>query len=1161
MKALWCITIVLALALPRAARGQATTPARPPAAAPAPPAGAEPAAVAPPAPPAPPAAESPAESPAESTASQEEELAPSDGDPAEAGVADAAALTVPEGQELTLDLRSCEEVAATRRRRDGTLELPSPGEDTPAIQWTTWELRGTFIDATGPLREVLGDLLQRHRPFTDDSRKKLRGQLAELGYHLSAVDAIVDGAGTKLAITLEPRPLVRSVEVRTQVELGLSDLVTLRPFRTVVLDDEVARRMRLRAGTYLPWLPAERACEILREKQRIEEFLRSEGFFEAKADVEADFQGKNAARLRVALRLGPPYRLRVMVARPGTLALSEAEIRAQFGRERNCLLTIPVRILCDNRFTEEQFLAELRQLTREYRKRGFPSVRIVPNYDPRSSFERSTKTVDVTLTIDERRRIDVIFEGHDPNRFLHDKLLSLLTFEEVGSATDFEIQKSAAALTTYLQGRGHFDARVTWRRERFASMDHIIFRISAGPQRRVQRVEIRYVDAQGRLVDRGKVAPQELIDAIATRSYGNVVRLLSNTPPITAEQLEHDADRIARVYRKHGYYNTHVEVAAGPSPEALGSVAATLALASTTASDGDLYVRFIVEEGVRTTLQTVQLALPDASQPAGTAEDIVLRSQADRELCAQLLAALGDDQALGWRNLALAPQSQHCSAPVGIPYQEELRDKAADRVRGVLISQGRPDVEVEADPLDPRQAHLVLRLRVRHLEQRRLGRVILRGNFRTDSNIILRELGFRTGTPLTGDLASQGLSRLRATGLFNAVDVTYLEGGGDLSHAVVRVEERFDARMQLDLEAGASYLNGRDANLFTKVRVALPNLWGKGITLDTAATLGTQQIFLDTSVRIPSFLVRWSPVAFDTELSAFLRQQDTDRFGSLLTQGLTLASSRTWQRNSVGGRAARALSTALRYDFRLRDRQLETIRPAGTDSAESRIPVTTRTGALALTFEWEQRVTQKGTLSPLAPEDGFRLQASISVASPYLLGQDTFLKLSAGAQAYWPLSPRLLVRTDLRYDHGIPLGGEVVLPEVERFFAGGDSTVRGYDEDRLATEIIEEAVPPFSDITQLRVLAAGGNIRALTSVDAQLKVYKSVASAVFLDAGVVTNDWRAAGLDDIRPGTGMAVRYLFPFGAVSLEYAIPLRTKLGDDPRGRIHFGFAMRFD
>ncbi len=113
----------------------------------------------------------------------------------------------------------------------------------------------------------------------------------------------------------------------------------------------------------------------------------------------------------------------------------------------------------------------------------------------------------------------------------------------------------------------------------------------------------------------------------------------------------------------------------------------------------------------------------------------------------------------------------------------------------------------------------------------------------------------------------------------------------------------------------------------------------------------------------------------------------------------------------------------------------------------------------------------------------------------------------------------------------------------------------------IHAEIIEQGVPPYSSTRQVRVLAAGGNIRAIASVDAQLRITGPLAAAMFSDAGIVTNDWRAADTGDIRPGAGMAVRVILPFGAVSLEYAVPLRPRLGDDPRGRIHFGFAMRFD
>src|SRR5262249_34740688 len=159
---------------------------------------------------------------------------------------------------------------------------------------------------------------------------------------------------------------------------------------------------------------------------------------------------------------------------------------------------------------------------------------------------------------------------------------------------------------------------------------------------------------------------------------------------------------------------------------------------------------------------------------------------------------------------------------------------------------------------------------------------------------------------------------------------------------------------------------------------------------------------------------------------------------------------------------------------------------------------------------------RSGTLQQLAPEDGYRWNAQASFASPALLGQDTFVKLLIGGTKYWPIGSNLILRGDLRYDQGIPLRGAVLLPEVERFFAGGDTTVRGYDDDRLATEIITVGVAPLGNLDQIRIVPAGGNIRVMGSIDAEVRITKLLASGIFTDAGLITNDWSTVRANDIK---------------------------------------------
>jgi outer membrane protein assembly factor BamA len=312
---------------------------------------------------------------------------------------------------------------------------------------------------------------------------------------------------------------------------------------------------------------------------------------------------------------------------------------------------------------------------------------------------------------------------------------------------------------------------------------------------------------------------------------------------------------------------------------------------------------------------------------------------------------------------------------------------------------------------------------------------------------------------------------------------------------------------------------------------------------------------------IPAWLSRRiSPIEFRTELSAFHRLQDTPRFGPLTTDGATVAFSTTSVKQRTDKHSASSKTFGIHYDFRRRERQLDVLRPVGADFDETQVPITTDTGSVGAAFEWEQRTDRRGVLSPLAPEDGFRIQAQASFAAHALGGQDTFMKFSLGGSKYWPVGNNLIVHADLRYDQGVPLGGAVLLPDVERFFAGGDTTVRGYDDDRLATEIVQVGVPPYAGINQIRILPAGGNIRAMGSFDAQLRIYKVFATALFTDAGLVTNRWSSVVVDDIRPSIGMAlVRIITPFGSFAFERAVPLRPQLGDDPRGRWHISFAAR--
>jgi len=1021
----------------------------------------------------------------------------------------------------------------------GKVALPAAAGETgtapPPVTWNGFDVEGPLRDAEATVRTLLEPTMVRHRALTDAARDDISRITSAFGYHLVGLDTRDTPTGVHAVVHLAPMPMVRRIKV--DIDQGWFD---------TLLEDEVRRRMRVRIGAYLPWAPKERACDLYEEERRIQEFLRDEGFIDAKVTITQS-DDDLAVTLTIKVRLGNEYTTGIVNLAPREPdGVNDDEIRAMFRHSGRCL----VFNLCwgTARFDRTQHQADVQRVAELFHRRGFPAVRVRTDFDPLTSFDRRTKRVNFTVTIDTRRQLDVRFEGYNDSAVTDELLRKQLTFDQAASSDDVEATESAKNLTAYLQGRGYYDARVTWWRERFEKLDRLVYRIDQGEIRRVKQMEFvgnHHLDS-------------DTLGAAIGKEARTSKGLFGDTTATTSEQLAIDVETLHELYRRAGYRDARISVSAATDPTALGSAAMTAALLVAGRGDG-LYIRYTIDEGPPTLLTEIHVDLGDGGDAVTTPDQ--------RVLCDQLLKAIGDIYGDARLARPIGPDRCIASAP-DLLFRENDAIDMRDRLKDRLFGLGRPRAKVayEATVIGPHRfaAHYALS----DVQPLKIGKVVIRGNFRTATSIIEGELRLREGTPLTKDALADGARRLRSTSLFDTVNVALpdLENTSEGTvNVVVEVAERYDEIARVEGEAGYSSFNGA----FVKLLPSFKNLFGRGISLDLVGTIGfdpneafnnnlkLRQLAAEATLRFPQWLM---PFALQTELNGFHRRQDTERFGLITTDGITVALSRTWQRQRIGSRPARALTAGIHYDFRLRERLVDVLRPLGADDDQTQVPITTRTGSVGVIGEWEQRTDRAGALSPLAPEAGFRLEGQASIAAPLLLGQDTFLKVTAAGSKYWPLGSHLVLRADLRYDQGFPLGGAVLLPEVERFFAGGDSTVRGYDDDRLATELIQVGVPPLSNVQQIRVLPAGGNIRAMGSLDAQLRIWKVLASAVFVDAGLITNQWSTVTEDDIRPAVGVSlIRIVTPFGSFAWERAIPLRPRLGDDPRGRWHINFAAR--
>jgi outer membrane protein assembly factor BamA len=1033
---------------------------------------------------------------------------------------------------------------------------------TPPAHWTEWTVTGRLIDDRETIEAVLETEMVTHRALTESAQADIAAACERYGYELVGfATESLGGGGVRAVLHIEPIPIVRRVTVRIPTSLHPKKIP--ENFIAATMDEEIRRRMRLREGTALPWAEGARQGALDEEAQRISEYLRDEGFFDATVRLGVTLDGGYGALLELRVNLGTPYHLgRVRIENERDLAIDGATLRDMLRRRTLCEQVL--RGGCPDawrtRFTRSEHQAALQSITKLFRNRGYPAVKVTTNFDPATSFDRLRRAVDVTLTVDQRRYIDVVFEGNDKDAVGDETLRKRLTFSEAASADEYEVQASAAAIQAHYQSRGNFDAIVTWSKESFRAFDRIIYRIDEGPRRRTSPPAFVVITQAG---DDQALSDAQLASTIGAGKYQDSWFRSAVRP--SSATLAEDSERLRRAFRERGYPDAQVDVRVAPSPRELDSSAAAGAMLAADRNRGDLHIRYVVRQGQRTVLDQVRITFVGPH----------------RQTCAAVFGVIGSS--IGVDNLASrALASDPCIAGgVSIPALSERLEAGSVKLKDWYWDQGRPRAEIglklEPGPAQPNLA--VAEIRIREQGEVRIGKVLVRGNFRTRSWVIQNQLDFEEGQPLTRTTYETGPRNLRTTGLFNSVNVDLVDfedtADGKVN-VVVHVEERYTGKGWLQLEGGWS----SDKDYFASAQGTFPNLclafWrsdgcGTGTRFTLGGTYGGELKSLEGTLRFP----RWIPdrfigVGFDTDLSGLYRIQDTERFGELSTIGASLAFSRSWQRLASERRPARSISwTVLRYDYRRRNRDDDALRPAGPDIADSRVPVTTTTGAVGTELLIDQRTDRTGNLSPLTPEKGFQLQLGISYADPNLVwgaGDATFIKAYGSGQLYWRLSQRVLLRFDGRYDQGFVFGDAELLPEVERFFAGGDTTVRGYEEDRLATEIIEAGVPPLGTASQLRVLPAGGNIRALGSIDAQIRLATlpgtslPLASGLFVDAGVVRNVWLPFDTDAIRPSVGVSLfRVVTPVGSFALDYAVPIFPQQGDDPLGRLHISVALR--